>query len=437
MKKILLAIVVMANIFMACKKEDNDSNNNNNTVACDSTFTPIIFAHGLLASGDTYANQVMRFTSNNYCANLLYAFDWNTLAQGADNAALLDAYVDEVLQKTGASQVNLVGHSAGGGLGYSYLSDATRAAKVKHYVHIGSGAQSGPAGPNGEVPTLNIWSPDDLVVQSADIPGATNVSVAGKDHYEIATCAEAFEAMYKFFNENNAPNTTSILSKTNVEICGRVVTLGENAPKPNTTIKVFEINKTTGERLSATPDFTFGVNAQGYWNAIKVKPNTPYEFEVNSNETGDRIVHYYREGFTHSNPLVYLRLLPPAGSFAGNLLSSLPKDDNQSVVVVFTANQAAISGRDELVVNGNTLSIPDFAAADKTTIAMFLYDNGNSTTDLTSANVLFSSFPFLEAVDVFFPTTTPQTITCTFNGRNLPVRNWKSDSEGVTIAIFD
>jgi hypothetical protein len=104
---------------------------------------------------------------------------------------------------------------------------------------------------------------------------------------------------------------------------------------------------------------------------------------------------------------------------------------------VFTANQAVISGRDELVVNGNTLSIPDFTAADKTTIAMFLYDNGNSTTDLTSANVLFSSFPFLEAVDVFFPTTTPQTITCTFNGRNLPVRNWKSDSEGVTIAIFD
>lgn len=433
MKKILIVVVAITTIFVACKKKDKDDNN----VTCDSTFTPIIFAHGLLASGDTYANQVMRFTSNNYCGSLLYAFDWNTLAQGADNAALLDAFVDEVLQKTGASQVNLVGHSAGGGLGYNYLSNATRAAKVKHYVHIGSGAQTGPAGSNGEVPTLNIWSPDDLVVQSADIPGATNVSVAGKDHYEIATCAEAFEAMYKFFNENNAPSTTSILTQTNIEISGKVVTLGENAPKPNSTIKIFEVSPTTGERLSATPTFSVGVNDKGYWDPIKIKANTPYEFEVNSNEAGERIVHYYREGFKHSNPLVYLRLLPPAGSFAGNLLSSLPKDDNQSVVVVFTANQAVISGRDELIVDGNTLSVPQFAAADKTTIAMFLYDNGNETTDMTSANVLFSSFPFLEAIDIFFPTSTPKTIPCKFNGRNLFVRNWKSDSEGVTIAIFD
>jgi len=434
MKKILLLLLVIAATISACKKNDDDEDN---SVTCDSTYTPIVFAHGLLASGDTYANQVMRFTSNNYCGSLLFAFDWNTLAQGTDNNVLLDAYIDGVLQKTGASQVNLVGHSAGGGLGYGYLSDAARAAKVKHYVHVGSGVQSGSAGPNGEVPTLNIWSPDDLVVQGGDITGATNVSIAGKDHYEIATCAEAFDAMYKFFNENNAPSTTQILNQSDVEICGRVVTLGENAPKPNTTVKVFEVNPATGERLSATANFSFGVNAEGYWNAIKIKAGIPYEFEVNSNETGDRIVHYYREGFTHSNPLVYLRLLPPSGSFAGNLLSSLPKNDAQSVVVVFTANQAVISGRDELKVADNVLSIPDFAAADKTTIAMFLYDNGNSNTDMTSANVLFSSFPFLEAVDIFFPTVTPQPIQCRFNGRNLFVRNWKSDSEGVTIAIFD
>jgi triacylglycerol lipase len=435
MKKLLFLLLAFAIVFSACKKDDNDDNNNQTT--CDNNTLPIVFAHGLLASGDTYANQVMRFTSNNYCQNRLFAFDWNTLAQGADNNVLLDAFIDDVLQKTGATQVNLVGHSAGGGLGYGYLADAARAAKVKHYVHVGSGAQTAPAGPNGEVPTLNIWSPDDLVVQGGDIPGATNVSIAGKDHYEIATCAEAFEAMYKFFNNNTAPSTTQILSQTEVEICGRVVTLGENAPKPNTTIKVFEVSTTTGERLNATPDFTVSVNSLGYWNAIKVKPGKPYEFEVNSNEAGDRVVHYYREGFTHSNPLVYLRLLPPSGSFAGNLLSSLPKDDNQSVVVVFTANQATINGRDSLTVNNNVLSNSTFCAAPSTTIALFLYDNGNSTTDLNAANPLFSSFPFLEAVDVFFPTTTPQPIQCRFNGRNLFVRNWKSDSEGVTIAIFD
>jgi triacylglycerol lipase len=436
MKKLFLFVLSLSIVFVSCKKDEKDDDNNNNTTSCDSTVTPVVFMHGLLASGDTYANQVMRFSSNNYCENRLFAFDWNTLAQGADNASTLDVFIDEVLQKTGATKVNLVGHSAGGGLGYNYLSDAARAAKVAHYVHVGSGTQPGPAGPNGEVPTLNIWSPDDEVVQSADIPNATNVSVAGKDHYEIATCAEAFDAMYNFFNDK-APTTTAILSSTEVKISGRAVTLGENQVKPQTTVQIFEINATTGERLNSSPDVTVTVDAKGYWGPVSVKPNKPYELFVNSNEAGDRVVHYYREGFVRNNPLVYLRLLPPPSSFAGNLLNSLPKDDDQSVVVVFTANQAVLNGRDVLEVNNNLLSTPDFCSAASSTIAMFLYDDGDAQTELTSANQLFSGFPFLEAVDVFFPTATPQTINCEFNGRSLPARNWKSDTEGVTIVVFD
>jgi triacylglycerol lipase len=435
MKKVLFIFLTLSSFFIACDKDDDDSNNNNAT--CDSTVTPIVFVHGLLASGDTYANQVMRFSSNNYCENRLFAFDWNTLAQGADNNVLLNAFIDEVLQKTGATKVNLVGHSAGGGLGYTFLSDAARAAKVANYVHVGSGVETSAAGPNGETPTLNIWSPNDEVVEGGDIPGATNVSIAGKDHYQIATCAEAFEAMYKFFNNNTAPTTTSIIAANDVKLSGRAVTLGENQAKPQTTIKIFEVNANTGQRKNTAPDFSIGVDAKGYWGPVSVKPNVPFELEVNSNEANDRIVHYYREGFVRSNPLVYLRLLPPSGSFAGNLLSSLPKDDEQSVVVVFTANQAVINGRDSLIVNNNVLSNDIFCSAANSTIAMFLYDDGDNQSELTSANALFASFPFLEAVDVFFPTTSAQAITCRFNGRNLLARNWKSDTEGVTILVFE
>lgn len=436
MKKVLFIFLTLSSLFIACDKDDDESNNN--SANCDSTVTPIVFVHGLLASGDTYANQVMRFSSNNYCENRLFAFDWNTLAQGTDNNALLDAFINEVLQKTGATKVNLVGHSADGGLGYTYLSDAARAAKVAYYVHVGSGIQTAAAGLNGEVPTLNIWSPDDkAVTDGGDISGATNVSIAGKDHYEIATCAEAFEAMYKFFNNNTAPTTTSILATNEIKISGRAVTLGENQAKEQTTIKIFEVNTNTGERKNTNPDFSIGVDAKGYWGPVSIKSNVPYELEVNSNEAGDRIVHYYREGFVRNNPLVYLRLLPPSGSFAGNLLSSLPKDDEQSVVVVFTANQAVINGRDSLIVNNNVLSNDVFCSADNTTIALFLYDDADNQTELTSANALFASFPFLEAVDVFFPTTNPQAISCRFNGRNLFARNWKSETEGVTILVFE
>ncbi len=444
MKDFFIWLLIATSVISACKKdklsqEDKiDLDDNTNTPACNDTATPVVMVHGFLASGDTYANQAMRFTSNNYCGNRVYAFDWNTLSQGSNNSALLDAFIDEVLDKTGATKVNLVGHSAGGGLGYNYLSDATRAAKVRHYVHIGSGAQSGPAGPNGEVPTLNIWSPDDKVVTTGgNIPGAINVSLAGKDHYEVATCAEAFDAMFRFFNNEDAPATLGITSKSNVEICGRVVTLGENEAKISSTIKLYKINAATGERVSSTPEQTLTVNAKGGWGPVSVTPYQTYEFEVNTNESGDRKIHYYREGFTHSNPFVYLRTLPPASSLAGLLLASIPSNDNQSVLVVFSANQAIIAGRDSLSVDGYNLSVPDFCSEDNTTIALFLYDgNNNGQTDLVNQG-LFGQFPFLSGVDMFLQAASPAIIPCRFNGRNLFVRNWKSGSEGISIAVFD
>jgi hypothetical protein len=281
---------------------------------------------------------------------------------------------------------------------------------------------------------LNIYSADDAVVAGADIPGATNVMLTGKDHYEVGTCAETFEAMYKFFNNNVAPATTQISALAEVQISGKVLTLGENMPVTTATLKIYEVNKNTGERLSSTPNFTPAINDKGEWEPVKVTPNAYYEFEVSG--SSGRKVHYYREGFIHNNPLVYLRTLPPPTSTVGALLSSLPEDDNQSVIVLFTANQATITGRDSLSINDNVLSTSQFCSASATTIAFFLYDDGDYTTELTPLG-FFGSFPFLEAADIFVPTSTPASIKCRFNGRNLFMRNWKSDSEGVTIAVFD
>jgi triacylglycerol esterase/lipase EstA (alpha/beta hydrolase family) len=114
---------------------------------CDTTLLPVVMVHGFLAAGDTYAPFLMRFHSNGYCLNRLFAFDWNSIS-GTNTVAALDAFIDNVLAETGATQVNLMGHSAGGGTCYEYLTDAMHAAKVAHYVHIGSSIQAGPAGPS-------------------------------------------------------------------------------------------------------------------------------------------------------------------------------------------------------------------------------------------------------------------------------------------------
>lgn len=402
--------------------------------ACDTCQYPLVMVHGFLASGDTYAPFLQLFRTNGYKTSFFHAFDWNSLNQGANHAAALNAFIDTVLAKTGAAKVSLMGHSAGGGLCYTYLSDPARAAKVQHYVHLASNVQSGPAGPNGSVPTLNLWSPADAIVQGGDISGAANVKLENKDHYQVATSPESFAAAYKFFHGKD-PATLIVRPEEVVCIAGKALNFGENAPLNNAKIEIFELNSATGERLSATPFETWYSRPDGAWGPTNVKPKTNYEFVVTPPAAGSRVIHYYREGFIHLNTLVYLRSIPPAGSLAGLLLASLPKAENQSVLNVFSASQAVIAPRDTLRANGTLISTAQYATAAKTAIAWFLYDDGDGQTELTPVG-LFGNFPFLNGVDYFFPTAQPSTIAIRLNHRTLHLPNRKS-SEGVLVAVFD
>ncbi|MFT6211342.1 MAG: pimeloyl-ACP methyl ester carboxylesterase [Bacteroidia bacterium] len=436
MKKAILLLFTISSMFSSCKKDEHSPviDDGGIDVTCDTTFNPVVMCHGLLASGDTYASQVKRFTQNNYCGNSTYVFDWNTLG-GGSSVDGLDDFIDDILSSTGAEQVELVGHSAGGGLGYDYLADATRAGKVAHYVHLGSSPQTGSAGPNGEVPTLNIYSPYDAVVDGEDIPGATNVSLDLKDHYEVATSLETFSEMFKFFR-GEAPSSTVIVSDEKRRVCGKVLTLGENEPLIDATVNVYKLNSGTGERLEAQPLVTYMTDGVGDWGSFNAEKDAHYEFEVISANAADRKLHYYREPFLTSDGLVYLRAFPPTTSLAGTLLASLPEDDNQAVVISFTSSQAVINNRDVMTTEGYNLSTAEFASEDNTTIAYFLYDDGNSQTDETEVG-LFGFTPFLTGVDVFFPTDQQAIIDLNFNQRELHVPSWPSETEGVTVAVFD
>ncbi|MBK6352153.1 MAG: hypothetical protein IPF46_01850 [Saprospiraceae bacterium] len=396
---------------------------------------PIVFVHGTLASGDTYATQFQRFSSNNYEEGLMFTYDWNTLNM-ANSVGLLDNFVNSVLLKTGKSKVILVGHSAGGTLIYNYCNDALRADKVDKYIQLGSNKQSKPAGNNGQIPTLNIWSTDDQVVSGDSILGAVNVKLNALDHYQIATHSLVFIEMYKFIT-GDLPQSNEIIPLNNCTLGGRVVSLGENSLVSGATVQIYEVDPTTGYRINSVPDTTLVPDANGWWGPVDAKKSAYYEFELRkSGDPNFRVVHYYREPVLRNNPWIYLRAFPPAGSTIGFLLNNLPKDDMQSVVAVFSSNQAIINGRDLLKIDGYTLSIPSLTAANQTTIALFLYDEGDCKTSLDS-KLIFSFLPFLKGADVFFQTNTKATISLEFNGRNLNVPNWKSGSEGVIIPVFD
>ena len=124
--------------------------------------------HGTFASGDTWVSFARRFMANGYCPSSLVTFDYNSTFGPGDAVERLDVAIDAVLARTGASQVDLFGHSLGGAIGYSYLSEASRADKVRRYVHIGASVQDGPA--DADTPMLN-W-PVRMTLSSRAIMGS-------------------------------------------------------------------------------------------------------------------------------------------------------------------------------------------------------------------------------------------------------------------------
>ena len=134
--------------------------------------------------------------------------------------------------------------------------------------------------------------------------------------------------------------------------------------------------------------------------------------------------------------MLYLRTYPPPGAIGRTFLSSVPRNDNQSISAFFGANQSVVAGRDVLFVDGNELSIPDIAAAEKFSVAIFLYDNGNEETELNTVGA-FDFVPFLVGVDFYKQTETNATTEYIFNGQTINVPNWKSASEGISVVIFN
>jgi hypothetical protein len=435
MKMYSLFFLVSLFTMSACKDEIGDDNTDP-TPNCKATYRPVIMVHGFLGSGDTYALQFQRFESNDYCPNHLRVLNWNSLAFGGNDPTVeLDALIDQVLQETGFSQVDLAGHSAGSSMAYEYLGSTERAAKVAHYAHIGGNPQAGPAGPNGEVPTLNIWSSADYIVEGDDIPGATNFMNAGKDHYEVATSVESFREMFRFFNDGEDPSL-DITPQDEVEVKGTVLTFGENQAIEGAEVNVYELDANTGFRVGNVPAASATSTADGNYGPVSLRSDTHYEFEVIPND-GTRTVHYYREPFLRSHQLVLLRTLPSAG-LGSILLGGLPQDDSQTVLAFYSGSQGIIHDRDVLTVNGHTLSTPEFTAAENATIAMFYYDgNGNQNTDLSPIGGTWDLMTsFLEAVDMHFPTQPTGSISLELNGRAIVVPNLQSATDGVIVAQF-
>jgi hypothetical protein len=422
---------------------------------------PMIFVHGGSGSATQFESQSMRFASNGYPHEYIYALEYdstfsiNTVDQVY---AAMDALIAKVQAETGAAQVDILGHSlgttmmTGGQVGTTmtpgYLNtSAERNAKVSHYVNIdGRTATALPGTVVGvPVPTLAIWAERSQLPPPAPIRtivGATNVIIPNQTHVQSATSAESFVEMYKFFT-GKEPVTSCILPEPPclVMLAGRVVFFPQNVGVQGGTLEIWRVNGDTGYRISNTPEKVYTINGDGAWGPFRSHGGWYYEFVLYRD--GALPQHFYAEPYMRSDYLIRLQTSDALSAY-------LNKSDHHTNLNILRDKE--IWGdqeiqNDSLEINGVDVVYPVPFAITKRVIGVFVFDQGaDGVNHLGSPILPFYALSFLTGVDLFIPGATPpdSTIPVVLTPRDgggktqvINVPNWASSGDAVTLRFHD
>jgi len=369
---------------------------------------PIIFVHGGSGSGAQFETQAMRFASNGYPPGYVRVLEYDSSQISTILPAVLadlDALIAELQAQTGRAQVDLLGHSLGTFVSQSFLSTPARAANVAHYVNI-DGASA--AAPPGGVPTLALWAGADPPV--GEIVGAVNVTLAGQEHIESATSAEAFAEMYYFFR-GEAPATTDVVPEPpgRVQISGQVNFFPSNEGIAGATLELWEVHRDTGLRLQDEPEATFTIDATGDWGPIGVKGGKHYELAVL--REGEADVRFFYEPFLRSDHLIRLNVATGLAPFIDT------SDAHVALTVIRFREFCGDLGdaSDVLSIDGTNVINPDTASCASIAAgssAVFLFDaSSDMVSHVNSVPFPFGPLAFLTAADLYIPTDPPGSVS--------------------------
>jgi pimeloyl-ACP methyl ester carboxylesterase len=403
---------------------------------------PVVFVHGGSGSGAQFDTQAQRLTSNGYPAGRIAVHEYDsTFGTNTMDEVLagLEQLIDELLDETGADGVDLLGHSLGTTVSHNYLnSSPARAADVAHYVNIDGRTA---AAPPGGVDTLAVWGEGD---QTRQIVGAQNYYAPGQSHVQVATSAETFAQIYKFLS-GRAPKTTDVVrERGGIRLSGEANVFPQNLGADGFTLRIFEIDRRTGEREHRRPEATFKIGPDGGWGPFKAHAGGRYEFALT--RTDGSVHHVYFQPFLRSNHLV--RLLTSRPGEGLDLLRE-PSDTSAGFGVIRYKEMWGDQGADNdtLEINGVNILNPATAPRTKRVNAMFVGDdNLDGVTDLSAPVQPWFSLPFISAVDLVVPATIPpdDTVRVEMVARagdsenevvNIP--NWATSENVVTITFRD
>ena len=118
---------------------------------------PVLLVHGINGSSANYAVMVERLIADGWPQDFIFLFDAKDPAWGCnvDNAAAIDALVDDIMETTGHDRLDLVAHSMGTLSSRHWVKNMGGAERLNTYVTMG-GMHHGLASP--------CWAPEFLGV---------------------------------------------------------------------------------------------------------------------------------------------------------------------------------------------------------------------------------------------------------------------------------
>jgi pimeloyl-ACP methyl ester carboxylesterase len=419
---------------------------------------PMIFIHGGSGVGAQFESQAQRFESNGYPADwvTVYEYDSSFSINTVDDVYNgIDQAIAALLEKTGADQVDILGHSlgttvmTGGTIGTTvtpgYLNtSADRAAKVANYVNIDGRTATELPGTVVGVPvrTLAIWA--GRGVPGRQIVGATNVTIPDVTHVQSATCADSFVEMYKFFT-GNEPATKDIvpIPPGQVRLSGRALFFPTNSGVPSGTLEIWRVNGDTGARLEDAPEAVYPISGDGAWGPFNAVGGKYYEFALL--REGQFTHHFYYEPFLRSDHLIRLQTEPPG---TGLGLYTSASDHTTNLIILRNKELWGDQGaeNDALAINGVNIVSATTCPITKRVNAVFTFDkNLDGISDVNTPLFPFTALSFLLGLDLYIPGVTPPNATVPVvltprgggDTQTINVPNWGSLTDRMTLQFHD
>ena len=401
---------------------------------------PVLFVHGFESAGSNFASQAMRFESNGYPHGWVEELDYNSTAAVGNMSEVekqIEAAIAALEQRTGKSQVDVVGHSEGTSVMYHYLAESEKAAE--HRASVAAYANLDGQEKYPEVRTLAVWAGrcGDATCSKPErqMERAENVTIPNATHVQTSTSAETFQQMFRFFRGKLPLN--DIVPQKKVVIAGKALEFPQNTGLIGDTVEVWPVNF-NGERTTKTPvasiPITDGSEAGGAWGPVTVKPGQRYEFAL---VQPTRTIHVYMEPFVRSDYAI--RLL---GSAAIENYTGKTPGSSGAVMIRYEEYWGDQPGEnDELLVNGLNVCTATLCPWEKEVNAFFAFNWEGKEESTLNEDPVLSKPPFLQGAQVYIPGSTPPNATVSYQlgsrrgggVRTLNAPNWEGTTNQVEI----